>query len=50
MLDILVLVYHSGMNLSKVHLLYEPRNVVPCIGILTDVKPCVIMFEFHAGV
>jgi hypothetical protein len=35
---------------GKVHLLYEPRYVIPCVGNLTEEKSCVSMSEFSIDI
>jgi hypothetical protein len=40
----------SGQEIIEVLLLYELGYVVPCMGILTEGKFCIIVFEFHTGI
>jgi hypothetical protein len=53
---VVLLIAYTGRNYgsfsvecSKVHPLFEPAHVIPCVGNLTEEKYCVVMFEFHTG-
>jgi hypothetical protein len=38
------------MMMTKVHLMYEPEYVTPCVANLTEENSCGSMFEFRTGV
>lgn len=39
-----------AQGIPKVHLYFEPRYVMTCVGNLTGEKPCVCMCEFPSAV
>jgi hypothetical protein len=38
-----------AIECSRLHALYEPRYVIPCVGNITEGESCGSVFEFSTG-